>query len=59
MTTAPPGVTTLPIWIYQNLSRPNQGPVVNVVAAVLVLVSVVPIYLSQRLSGESAGGGRL
>lgn len=57
--TAPPGVTTLPIWIYQNLSRPNQGPVVNVVAAVLVLVSVVPIYLSQRLSGESASGGRL
>ena len=29
--TAPPGVTTLPIWIFQNLFRPNQGPVVNVV----------------------------
>ncbi len=57
--TAPPGVTTLPIWIFQNLSRPNQGPVVNVVAAVLVLVSVVPIYLSQRFAGESTGGGRL
>lgn len=57
--TAPPGVTTLPIWIFQNLSRPNQGPVVNVVAAVLVLASVVPIYLSQRFAGESTGGGRL
>ncbi|GAA3823716.1 spermidine/putrescine ABC transporter permease [Cellulomonas soli] len=57
--TAPPGVTTLPIWIYQNLSRPNQGPVVNVVAAVLVLASILPIYLSQKLSGESTGGGRL
>lgn len=48
-----------PIWIYQNLSRPNQGPVVNVVAAVLVLASILPIYLSQKLSGESTGGGRL
>jgi putative spermidine/putrescine transport system permease protein len=58
--TAPPGVTTLPIWIFQNLFRPNQGPVVNVVAAVLVLLSVVPIYLSQRLAGgETQGGGRL
>ena len=30
---------TLPIWIFQNLFRPNQAPVVNVVAAVLVLLS--------------------
>ncbi|WP_028048172.1 ABC transporter permease [Cellulomonas sp. URHD0024] len=57
--TAPPGVTTLPIWIFQNLSRPNQGPVVNVVAAVLVLASIFPIYLSQKVAGESASGGRI
>jgi putative spermidine/putrescine transport system permease protein len=57
--TAPPGVTTLPIWIFQNLSRPRQGPVVNVVAAVLVLTSIIPIYLSQKVAGESTGGGRL
>jgi putative spermidine/putrescine transport system permease protein len=59
--TAPPGVTTLPIWIFENLFRPNQGPVVNVVAAILVLVSVVPIYLSQRLAGDTAttAGGRV
>ena len=31
------GIQTLPIWIYQNLFRPNQAPVVNVVAAVLIL----------------------
>jgi putative spermidine/putrescine transport system permease protein len=42
---------TLPIWIFQNLFRPNQAPVVNVVAAVLVVASAVPIYLAQRLSG--------
>jgi len=58
--TAPPGVTTVPIWIFQNLFRPNQAPVVNVVAAILVVLSVVPIYLSQRLSGDTGhAGGRL
>ena len=43
---------TLPLWIFQNLFRPNQAPVVNVVAAVLVLLSAIPIYLAQRLSGD-------
>jgi putative spermidine/putrescine transport system permease protein len=57
--TAPPGVTTLPIWIFQNLSRPNQAPVVNVVAAALVILSIVPIYISQRLSADSTAGGRI
>ena len=56
---APPGVTTLPIWIFQNLFRPNQAPVVNVVAASLVVLSVVPIYISQKLAGDSTGGGRI
>jgi putative spermidine/putrescine transport system permease protein len=41
---------TLPIWIFANLFRPNQAPVVNVVAAVLIVVSVVPIWFAQRLS---------
>jgi putative spermidine/putrescine transport system permease protein len=45
---------TLPIWIFNNLFRPNQAPVVNVVAAALVLASAVPIYLAQRLSGSTA-----
>lgn len=49
--TAGPGVTTLPIWILDNLFRPNQGPIVNVIAVVLVAVSVVPIYLAQRIAG--------
>lgn len=58
--TAPPGVTTVPIWIFQNLFRPNQAPVVNVVAAILVVLSVIPIYFSQKLSGDSGhAGGRL
>ncbi|MCW3842251.1 ABC transporter permease [Micromonospora yasonensis] len=56
--TAGPGVQTLPIWIFSNLFRPNQAPVINVVAAVLIVASVVPIYLAQRLS-DTASGGRL
>lgn len=49
------GETTLPIWILQNLFRPNQAPVVNVVAVVLIVVSIVPIWLAQRLAGDSVG----
>jgi putative spermidine/putrescine transport system permease protein len=54
--TTSPGLQTLPIWIFNNLFRPNQAPVVNVVAAVLVLLSVIPIWAAQRLSGDSTGG---
>jgi putative spermidine/putrescine transport system permease protein len=54
--TAGPEEQTLPIWIFQNLFRPNQAPVVNVVAAVLVLLSAIPIYLAQRLSGDVTSG---
>ncbi len=57
--TAGSGIQTLPIWILNNLFRPNQAPVVNVVAAVLIVASVIPIYLAQKLSGESSSGGRL
>jgi putative spermidine/putrescine transport system permease protein len=57
--TAGPGVTTLPIWIYQNLFRPNQAPIVNVVAAALVLVSILPIYIAQKFSNADERGGGL
>ncbi|HEY7225697.1 MAG TPA: ABC transporter permease [Micromonosporaceae bacterium] len=56
--TAGPGIQTLPLWIFTNLARPNQAPVINVVAAVLIVVSVIPISVAQRLSADS-GGGRL
>ena len=54
--TAGPTVQTLPLWIFSNLARPNQAPVVNVVAAVLVVASVLPVWLAQRLSSDTAGG---
>jgi putative spermidine/putrescine transport system permease protein len=49
---------TLPLWIFSNLFRPNQAPVIKVVAAVLIVLSIVPIYIAQRLSADT-GGGRL
>jgi putative spermidine/putrescine transport system permease protein len=54
--TAPPDIQTLPLWIYTNLLSRQQAPIVNVAAAGLILLSMVPIYLSQRLSGDSTGG---
>ncbi|PZQ90789.1 MAG: spermidine/putrescine ABC transporter permease [Leifsonia xyli] len=50
--TAGSGVTTLPIFILNNMFRPNQAPIVAVIAVVLVVVSIVPIYIAQRLSGS-------
>ena len=52
--TAGPGIQTLPLWIFNNLFRPQQAPIVNVVAAALVVVSILPIYLAQRLSEDAA-----
>jgi putative spermidine/putrescine transport system permease protein len=51
--TAGAGVQTLPIWIFNNLFRPNQAPIVNVVAAALIVLSVVPVYIAQRISGDT------
>lgn len=48
--TAPPGVDTLPLWILKEMARPNQGSVVNVVATVVILLSLIPVYVSQRLT---------
>jgi putative spermidine/putrescine transport system permease protein len=49
------GQQTLPIWIFNNLFRPNQLPVINVVAILLVLASTVPVYLAHRLTREEEG----
>jgi putative spermidine/putrescine transport system permease protein len=44
---------TLPLWIFSNFRVPQQRPVVNVVALVMIVLSAVPVYLSARLSGSS------
>jgi putative spermidine/putrescine transport system permease protein len=56
--TAGAGVQTLPLWIFSNLFRPNATPIINVVGTVLIFVSFIPIYMSQKLVATS-GGGRI
>lgn len=57
--TAGAGTQTIPMWILTGIQRPTELPVVNVVALVLVLISIIPVYLAQRISGgETAGVAR-
>ena len=46
---------TLPIWIFTNYSRPNQLPIVNVVGLLVILLSIIPVYLANRLTTDSSG----
>ena len=50
---------TIPKFIYDNLRQPRNRPIVNVVAVIVLVVMVVPVYIAQRLAGggESATGG--
>jgi putative spermidine/putrescine transport system permease protein len=52
---------TLPIWMLEELVRPRQRPVTNVVAMVVVLVTFLPIlgaYYLTRSGSETAGSGK-
>ena len=53
--------STLPIWMLNELVRPRQRPVTNVVAIVVFLATVLPIlaaYYLTRGGEETAGGGK-
>ena len=50
--TAGNGVQTLPIFILDNMFRPNQAPIVAVIAVVMILIAIVPIYIAQRLTNK-------
>ena len=53
--------STLPIWMLQELIRPRQRPVTNVVAIVVFAATVIPILVAYWLTkdgGETAGGGK-
>jgi putative spermidine/putrescine transport system permease protein len=53
------GQETLPIWILANLSRPNQIPIVNVVAVFVILLSIIPVWITQKLVSGAGAGGRI
>ena len=48
---------TLPIWIYNNLFRSNQLPIVNVVAVIVIVISIIPVYFANKLSQDAGGAG--
>lgn len=42
--------TTLPIWMLQELIRPRQRPVTNVVAVFMIALTFIPIVLAYWLT---------
>ena len=52
---------TLPIWMLEELIRPRERPVTNVVAMLVVVVTFLPIlgaYYLTREGAETAGAGK-
>ncbi|HZH11742.1 MAG TPA: ABC transporter permease [Microvirga sp.] len=50
---------TLPIWMLNELVRPRQRPVTNVVAVIVIVLTFVPILAAYYLTREeSAASGR-
>jgi putative spermidine/putrescine transport system permease protein len=44
---------TLPIWIFGNIRLGQQLPEVNVVVLLVLIATIVPVWISQRLTSES------
>lgn len=49
---------TLPIWILGSLNRPRNRPVLNVVAILVMAVTLVPVMIAQHLAGREATNRR-
>jgi putative spermidine/putrescine transport system permease protein len=50
--------TTLPIWMLQELIRPRQRPVTNVVAVVIIALTFIPIVLAYWFTRADEPGHR-
>src|SRR5262245_21281340 len=44
---------TIPKFIFNSIRLPRNRPVVNVVAVVVVLLMLIPVYFAQRLAGRA------
>jgi putative spermidine/putrescine transport system permease protein len=44
--------TTLPIWIFSQLTRPRDRPVTNVVAIFVIAITFIPILLAHRFTQQ-------
>jgi putative spermidine/putrescine transport system permease protein len=45
--------TTLPIYILDHIQRGQDLPVVNAIVFVVILVTVIPVTIAQRLTGDA------
>ncbi|MBI3648144.1 MAG: ABC transporter permease [Actinobacteria bacterium] len=48
---------TLPLWIFNHIRLPVDRPIVNVVAMLVLIASIVPVWIAQRLAGGAEGEG--
>jgi putative spermidine/putrescine transport system permease protein len=55
--TAGAGTQTIPMWTLTAIQRPNELPVVNVVALALIFLSIIPVYLATRLTDPGGVAG--
>jgi putative spermidine/putrescine transport system permease protein len=44
---------TLPIWMFNQLTKPRQRPVTNVVALFVIAITTVPILLANMLTRDA------
>ena len=52
---------TLPIWMFNQLTKPRQRPVTNIVAIFVIAATFIPILLAHRLTRDTSevlGAGR-
>jgi putative spermidine/putrescine transport system permease protein len=52
---------TLPIWIFSQMLKPRNRPITNVTAMLVVLITMVPILIAQRITAQgsdSEGGSK-
>jgi putative spermidine/putrescine transport system permease protein len=51
---------TLPLWIFDHIRLPVDRPIVNVVALLVLIASIVPVWIAQRIAGgaEAVSTGR-
>jgi putative spermidine/putrescine transport system permease protein len=45
--------TTLPIYILSHIERGQDLPVINAIAFLVILVTIVPVSIAQRLTGDT------
>ena len=49
---------TLPIWIFNQLTKPRQRPVTNIAALFVIVTTFIPILLAHRLTRGTVEAGR-